>query len=478
LHAQQTPAASRPIIERPVAFDASGRVTVLTPSLAARWKLPSPLWPLGTDWTEARLFATDSTESIASSTTLVATRVDGAHARYAMSRDDLAALRQFINTALVAQGAVADSARGSTGFVVSTPAGNAFVRNQIVLGLTAYGPATAAIFSGNGTAAGGGYLLAAGTSALVAARLVRDRSVTRAQSILAFHAGTRGALMGAAVAGIADATGGTGYGVPILAGALGGTLAGFQGARGMSDGEAASSGFAADLFALTTLGISGAADAFEANPADHTGNRLQSKGKAALGASILTGVAGYLVGPRYARRAAYNVTDGDIDVAFTSAAIGIVAANGVVGGSGSDALHFGASTGGMLLGALVADLTKVRHADRTSADGALVQVLSIAGALMGGGIALTARMESPAALITIAAGGAVGLSIGDYVARPARDAGAKGGVLSRDGLASRVSLSLLPAAASLAIHSRTRDARVPITAHATVSNAPLLRIAF
>lgn len=476
-------------VERPLAFDANGRVLVLTPSLAARWKLSAPVWPLGSDWKEARLYASDSSaiaagQALAGSAVLVAQRVDGAIARYALTPDDLRLLRVAVDAAVVALGVSDDADRATTGFEMSQPAGNVFVRNQTVLGLLAYGPATAAILSNNGAAAAGGYFLAAGSAFFVAANMIRSRSVTRAQTILAFHGGTRGGTAGAVVAAIAGASGGAGYGVPILAGALGGTIAGFRSARGMSDGEAAASGFGADLAAASAIGVSAALGAFDPDTSYH-GRQEQPKTKVALGAAVAAAGVGYIVGPRYARRSAYNVTAGDIDVAFTSAALGALAANSFVGSSAKRSTVGLLSTGGLIAGAFLADHGKVRTADRTSADGTLVQLGAVAGMLMGGGLVLMMDAEKQAGVALVAAGGFAGLATADYFVKPAKDAGPRRGVLrssdassrDRDGL-SRVSLSIVPAATQLLLHSRERTARVPITATSSVRNVPVLRVSF
>jgi hypothetical protein len=470
-----------PQVERPVPFDAAGRILVVTPTVASRWKLSAPDWPLGSDWKEARLFTTES-----GSTVLVVQRVDGAVARYAYAADQLTQLRRVIDAAIVAQGSNPDGTRGTSGLELSEPAGNVFVRNQTALGLLAYGPATAAILSDNGAAAGGGYLLAAGSSFFVAARMVRNRSVSRAQTILAFHGGSRGGLMGAAIAAIANADGGPGYGAPILGGALGGTIAGFHAARGMSDGEAASSGLGADLSAVTTIGIAGAIGAFD-DDTTYTKDGPPPRGKAALGSAIAAGLVGYFVGPRYARRSAYNVTAGDVDMVFTSAALGALAVNAAISDGTGRKTGFAVSTGGLLLGATLADRLMVRKADRTSADGTLAQLGAVAGMLMGGGVALIAETERQPAVAMVAAGGALGLVLADRLMRPAPDAGPKRGVLpsgNASGLntSSRLSLSVVPAATTIALgwqgaHS-TRTARRSPFGPPAITRVPVMRIAF
>ncbi len=486
--AQAAPAVI-PQIERPLAFDGAKRIMVFTPSLAARLKLSAPDWPPpGGDWNEARLYSLDSTAN--GPAVLVAQRVDGTVARYALSNDALARLWRAVSDGLLALGADVEATRGGTSMVLSEPAGNAFVRNQTTLGLLAYGPATAAILSeSSGAAAGGGYLLAAGTSFFVSAQMIRHRSITRAQTILAFHGGTRGSAMGAAVAGIFDADGGAGYGLPILAGAFGGTVAGFQGARGLSDGEAASSGFVADMSALTTLGVAGSFGAFKERERVFVNGFPQptlgtpTRTRIALGLGIAAGLSGYLVGPRYARRSSYNVTAGDIDVAFTSALLGAGLANAFISNSVNGPGRIAVTTGGLVLGALAADRTKVRHADRTSADGTLIQLGAIAGVLIGGGVAVIADADGQVLTSMLALGGIGGLALADAVVGSAQDAGPKRGVLttgSRDaGAASRLSLSIVPAASALLIHTqRVRTSRVSVTERPTIRNLPVMRIAF
>ncbi len=480
------PTVGVPLVERPIAFDVAGRVLAITPTLAARWRLSAPEWPLGGDWTEARLYAS------ASSVVLVAVRVDGAFARYALTADDLARLRRVIDTAVLAQAATTPGAAGRTGFELSEPAGNAFVRNQTLLGLFAYGPATSAMLSNSGAAAGGGYLLAAGASFFVAARVVRNRSVSRAQNTLAYHGGTRGATMGAAVAAIVNANGGPGYGAPVLAGALSGTVAGFRGARGMSDGEASSSGYVADLGALTTLGVAGALGVFDDDTSSNN-NNLRPRAKAALGGAIAAGMLGYLTGPRYARRAAYNVTAGDVDVAFASAALGALGVNVAFGDGASGRTRVGVMTAGMLSGALLADRLLVRSADRTAADGTLAQLGAVAGMLMGGGVALVAEAGTRLSIGLITVGGVTGLSLADRLLAPGPDAGPTRGVLPGRGAASdagsgpggvrtsRVTVALVPAVTTLALQWRgthSGPTRVPVSDRPIGHPVSIVRIAF
>lgn len=446
-----------PVVETSVPFDSAGRIVVITPTLATRLGLAPPEWPVAGAFREARLYRTDDGSHV-----LVVQRLDGAVARFALGVDAVAGLTRAVTAGVVTQGRSGDRLLGAgTGVVVSQPAGNTFVRNQTFLGLVAYGPATAAILSSSGgAAAAGGYFLAAGTSFFVAANTVKGRVVTRAQAARAAHGGTRGALTGVAVAAIANADGGPGWGVPILAGAIGGTIIGFRQARGLSDGEAASAGFFADLGALTVLGLGGATGAFEGKktvvPYDAnnpqlgsyttTDNSLRGPGKAVVGAAIGANVVGYAIGPRYARRAAYNVTAGDVSVAFTSALLGGAAASSLIGDGRDHVSAFAVATAGTLTGAFLADRGLVRRADRTSADGTLTQLGALAGALMGGGIAAVAEAEAQGTLALASAGGVLGMLAADAIIKPVRDAGPLRGIMqsSSRALDGRVFVSLGP----------------------------------
>ncbi|WP_310571082.1 hypothetical protein [Gemmatimonas sp.] len=450
-------AQATPVIETLVPLDSARRITIVTPTLVTRLGLAAPAWPVVGPFREARLYRVDGSAHV-----LVVQRVDSTVARFALDVDAVSTLQRAIGAGLLAQGRGGDRLVGAgSGVVVSQPAGNTFVRNQTFLGLVAYGPATAAILSkSSGAAAAGGYFLAAGTSFFVAANTVKGRVVTRAQAARAAHGGTRGALTGLGIAAIANADGGPGWGAPILAGAIGGTIVGFNQARGLSDGEAASAGFFADLGALTALGIGGSSGVFEgkktvvqfdaANPQyggyTRTDNSLRGPGKAIVGAAIGAQVIGYALGPRYARRAAYNVTAGDVSVAFAGALLGGTSASSLIPERGDNTARFGVAAAGLVAGAFLADRGLVRKADRTSADGTLVQLGALAGALMGGGIAAITKTESQGTLAFASAGGILGLLAADGIIKPARDAGPLRGIMqsSARALDGRVFLSLGP----------------------------------
>ncbi|MBL0938916.1 MAG: hypothetical protein IBJ03_08475 [Gemmatimonadaceae bacterium] len=440
-------------IETQFAFDAAGRMMVLTPATVSRIGLRAPEWPVTGDFREARLFRAES-----GATVLAVLRGDGSVARFSMADDAVANLRRAVDTGLLAVGSSRDRVLGNgTGIEVSQPAGNAFVRNQAMLGLVAYGPATAALFSdGGGAGAGGGYLLGAGASFFIAARTVKNRTVTRAQSIRASHGGSRGALTGLALAGVAGLKSAPERGGAVLAGAVGGTIIGFRQARGLTDGEAASAGLFADLAALTTLGVAGASGVFDARretieyPNGYQGvredNSLTDEGKVALGVAVGSTIVGYTLGPRYARLASYNVTAGDATVAFTGALLGGLGFSAIPSDNSKRGQQYGAAAAGVVLGAVLTDRIMVRQADRTSADGTLVQLGGIAGALIGAGFATMADAEWRGASAAGAAGGLLGMLAADNLVGPAPDAGPARGILrqSSRALDGRVHVALGP----------------------------------
>jgi hypothetical protein len=454
------------VIESVVPFDSAGRLIVITPTIVSRLRLASPAWPVQGLFTEARLFVSSRDGYVIS-----ARHADGSMSRYLLDDAAFATLRRALQTAIADRGSSTERAlttgvgtTAGTGLEVSQPAGNTFVRNQTFLGLVAYGPATAALLSkSGGAAAAGGYFLAAGTSFFAAANTVRHRTVTRAQAARAAHGGTRGALTGLGIAAMTDANGGPEWGAPILAGAVVGSVVGYRHARGLSDGEAASAGLFADLGALTTIGIAGSAGAFKGrtyqqyytpgNPENgsytRTDNSVHGAGRVAIGAAIGAQVVGYALGPRYARRAAYNVTAGDVNVTFTSALLGGITASSLIPENGADAAKYGVAVGGLVLGALAADRGLVRSADRTSADGTLAQLGALAGALMGGGVAALAETEAQGALALAGVGGILGLLAADRIIAPAKDAGPLRGIMqsSARALDGRVQVSLGPISA-------------------------------
>lgn len=482
-------AQSAPVVERPVAFDSAGRILVITPATASRLAIATGVLPVTGAYRESRIFRDDAGAFI-----LVVQLMDGSVERHPISAAALALIQRAVSEALVTQEAkgARDSFIGS-GIEISEPGSAVFTRNQTLLGLLVYGPAVSAILSGsNGAAAGGGYLVAAGTSFFIAANVGKTQPVTKAQASLSGHTAIRGALYGLAAATVARADGGAQVGAPILLGALGGTVLGYNRARPLSDGEAAASGLGADLAALTTLGVSGAAGAFTRKPVIRHANppygppggydyvekqQLQTKGRVALVAGVAAGVAGYAVGPNYARRAKYNVTDGDVDVVFASAMLGSLATSALVPYDADDQTVFGVATAGLITGAVLGDRLMARRKDRTGSEGTLTQLGAFAGGLMGGGVAVMAEGGQRMSFVLVATGGAFGMAAAERILKPAPDAGPLRGVIPhsvRDA-ASRVEVNMVSLATALVLgHQQSNQ---PLGQHAMPTRlaAPVFR---
>lgn len=376
------PLAVRPlgaqVTERPVAFDSVGRVPTITQRLAERLRLGPPAWPVLGSFVSAQLF-TKSTGGY----TLVVTRRDGALDRYDLSADAAESLRGAIETAL-ARGERAGV--GEQTSVASDPAGSAFVRNQALLGTFLYGPAAATLVAGatdDASAALAAELVTAGgTFAAALARRNMSPPVTTAQNNLSSHAAIRGAALGEALVYIAGGDRGadaTAHGAALLAGSIGGTLAGLRFAQSMTDAEAAASAYGADFTAAGALGTMGIAGMFDHEPARRPAIAIAS---AAL-------IGGYVIGPAYPRRARYTVTAGDVRAMAVTTAIGITAAaTPFIDQRGISSRALAASlTGGMLAGAFAGDRWLVRPRDHTTSEATLLWTGAGVGAFVGGGVA-------------------------------------------------------------------------------------------
>ncbi len=366
------------VSERLVPFDSVGRVPSITPRLAGRLRLGPPLWPVLGSFVSAQLFSKST-----GGYTLVVVRPDGVFDRYDLTGEAAEGLRTVVATAL-ASGAGAGVGEQTT--VASDPAGNAFVRNQAVLGLVLYGPSAAAAVVASGTKSSSAPLaieLITATGAFAAALARRNMlpPVTTAQNRLSTHAAVHGAA-------IADALVYAASGSPIneqaatlglLGGSVGGTLLGLRLARNMTDAEAASSAYGADFAAGVALGTLGSVGAVS----------RESGGRPAALIASSAMLAGYALGPMYPRRARYTVTDGDVRAMTLTSAIGIAgAAIPFIGGGRPDSrMLSGTLMGGMLAGALAGDRLMVRPRDHTSSEATVLWTGAAVGAFLGGGVA-------------------------------------------------------------------------------------------
>lgn len=418
--------AAAQVTETPVTFDSAGRVPAITQPLAERLRLAPPAWPVLGSFVNARLYSRSD-----SGFTLVVARSNGSFDRYALNATEAESLRGLIRTA-IASGRRAGL--GEQTIYFSDPAGNAFVRNQALLGILIYGPAAATLVgsSGDGSAAAATELLVSGGTFFAAlARRSSSPPVTTAQNILATHAATRGAALGVALAIAGNASEAETFAGAILLGSIGGTVTGLAAGKRMTDAEAASAGLGADLAALTSLGVMGASGVFYHN------NGATTRG-AMLGASAAL-VGGYFVGPSYARRARYTVTAGDVRALSTTAVLGAaVAATPFIDEKPHDErIIYGALTAGLLGGAVFGDRVLVRPRDHTRSEGALLWTGATAGALVGAGVAAAGDAGARTTWMIGTTGALLGVLATEAVLRPAP--GGHGIFSGEEGRAGRVS---------------------------------------
>lgn len=356
--------AAAQTIETPQPFDSAHRVMAVTPALAERLHLASPLWPASVPYREVRLYSVEPGGGYV----LVVVRPSGALERYALTD----AQRATLGAAIDAASATAGHPGGEiSADIVSEPAGNAFARTQAVLGTTVYGPIAASLAE-DGRAATGLYLLVAGGTFFISYGAAQQEPFTRAQSDLAAGLGLASAT-GGWLAGYA-ATGGseTGVRVASLASAVAGTIAGANLGRNLSDAEAHSGMLGLDMGAVAALDASAV---------------LGLSGRATAAAATAGGLVGLPLGFRYPRGVSYNVTAGDAQSVGTSGLIGAMI-GGAIGAHEHASAHqveFSLASG-YLAGALVGESALARQFDLTQSQANILKVGAVAGALMGAAI--------------------------------------------------------------------------------------------
>lgn len=358
--------------ECPVSFDREGRIMAVTPRLAARLGLSPPAWPVGGDFVEARLFASDRDGYV-----LVVTSPNGVVTRYlltAQARDDLA---DAIAARTAAGGRLTVVERPD---LIAEPAKGQFVRNQTIGAALIYGPSLAALAS-DGTGAAALYWASVGTTFFATAGFVKDHTVSKAQNHIATDGIWRGALIGAGTLHLFDADpDDKAVAAATLCGGLAGTVAGYRGGRRLTVSEAHAATFGSTFCAATTAGMIAATGGFAGDD-----SRLELGGL--IGASLL----GYPVGLRYARNARYSVTAGDVGILGSTSIIGAIAGSWFIVGQGArDETNAQVITAGYLAGTLIGDRLLVRRYDFTESEAWLMRLGALAGSL----IAMTIPMAS------------------------------------------------------------------------------------
>ncbi|HEX2777856.1 MAG TPA: hypothetical protein VHM30_00040 [Gemmatimonadaceae bacterium] len=422
--------ASAQVVETPEPFDSTGRVTVVTPSIAARLQLSPPAWRITGDYSGARLFALGDQGYV-----IVVERRDGGIERYAITRADRDYLRA--RTSTLPPGLLEDQlGRVGTGLgevkqqLVTAARTDAFVFNQGALAALVYGPAFAYALSNETPGRIAAYVLGAGGTFYAATQVARTRTITPQQNFLATHAALHGAAAGLGIAYAAKGNSNV-QGASAFVGGVGGSLLGL-GVRGLRDSDVAGATFGADAMLLTSYLLTRAGR--------ERSEDFPTRGEAIVLAAST--VAGYPLGLQLARGADYNVTTGDVGALWTTGLVGALAAgtiaHGVVrngnltpGTSRYRDRHQvavnSAAAGGFIAGAVAGDLLLARRFDHTTYEAGILAAAAGGGALMGAGAYSLIRPSRPSGSVgpyVAATVGAVGgMAIAEAFMPPRNDAG-------------------------------------------------------
>ena len=405
------PAAGAQVIERPVPFDSAAIVMVVTPRIAERAALGPPSWPVSGDFAEARLYTvTDSTYI------LTVRRETGVVERYNLAAADRNAIR--VNVSRLPPDVVRER----------NDAGNAFIRNQTLLGLALYAPAFSyAIGEDNATSATAGYLVVAGGTFFAASEVARRMFISRAQNDLSANTGLNGGLGTGALVYILGG-GDRAIAAGAFVGGLAGTGIGLAWGRGMTEAEAVGAGFGADLGAAIGWGtvstLNGESRCTVSLEGTTCRDRISDKAKAFT--VLASGLVGYPLGVLYPRNSNYNVTPGDIQMLGSALVVGALAGASLLPDSPRESTAWAALTLGGIAGVLAGDRFLVRRADHSRTDASRVGLGTGAGALMGLGVAalIDNDLDNPQmafALMTL--GGLTGLIVTERAVDPRSDAG-------------------------------------------------------
>jgi hypothetical protein len=389
--------AEAQVVETPIPFDSAGRVQVVTPPLAARLKLEAPSWPVTGDYTEARLFSgSDATFVIA------VQRRNGAIERFRITPDDRERLRSAMTSSMASAGRPASEERSE---MISEPAKGTFIRAQLGLSALYYAPALAGLTTNDPQTATAIWLLGTGGAFFVTASLAKNKPISRAQTHLSTDLAVRGSFM---AQGLVYALTGKEYALvdsdpcctgfdssfdeervdakayqaALLAGALGGAVAGYQFGKPLTDGEARAMTFGSTAMLVTTLGAMGTSGLL-----DETSD---GKSRTVVGALVGAAALGLPLGLNYPRKATYAVTAGDVGVLGTAGVLGGLSgltvgllAMGDDDDAESGKTVLGLTTLGYVGGLVVGDRLFVRRFDHTEGESRLIGAGALAGALMG-----------------------------------------------------------------------------------------------
>jgi hypothetical protein len=214
-------------------------------------------------------------------------------------------------------------------------------------------------------------------------------------------------------------------------GGLTGATLGLSVARNMTEADAVGAAFGSDIGALigwgTTEAIRGketctpSSDPFTPPVCTRS---LSNRTEVAL--VLASGIIGYPLGVLYPRNARYHVTPGDIGTLWGTTLLGMATAGTFLGGKSSARTRAASLTTGAVLGIIAGDRFLVQPFDHSRTDGGRVVLGTVAGGLMGAGVATLFNTQNPDPHFVVgsaAVGGLVGMIVTERYLDPPSDAG-------------------------------------------------------
>lgn len=305
---------------------------------------------------------------------------------------------------------------------------NAFVRNQLALGIISYGPSFAAMLGSEPATQLAAWMVMAGGSFFAATEISRQIEITPARSVLSSQMGGRGSLSGLLLGTAWKMPAGE-VGALTLVGGLSGTALGLVMGTNLTEGEAVAAVTGHDLVAASVYGVTRVID-----PITGDADGLSNSARVAI--PLVLGWGGYYLGAVWARNADYEVTAGDAGLLWLGAGIGAAAASTfIIESEPSDQVIAGTLLLGGLAGVWGGSRYFVKPFDHTRGEGLMVSSGAGAGALMGIGLGVLLSGDAERNSAPTMAFGTIGAVAGAWLTeryvQPAADAGRQVDVGSR-----------------------------------------------
>jgi hypothetical protein len=305
---------------------------------------------------------------------------------------------------------------------------NAFVRNQLALGIISYGPSFAVMLGTEPATRIAAWMVMAGGSFFAATEIARQVEITPARSVLSSRMGARGSLSGLLLGNAWKLPEGE-IGGLTLVGGLSGTALGLVMGTNLTEGEAVAAVVGHDLIAASVFATTWVID-----PVAGDDEGLSRSGRVAI--PLVLGWGGYYLGALWARNAEYEVTAGDASLLWLGAGMGAAAATTfIIESDPSDQVVAGTLLVGGLAGVWGGSRYFVRPFDHTRGEAVMVTSGAGAGALMGIGLGVLLSGDAERNSAPTMAFGTLGAITGAWLTeryvQPRADAGRQLGAASR-----------------------------------------------